>query len=161
MKQLNWIVGTPAGLLQNPSLPFTHFGQLFDSEPSGTELLNIYSRLYTTAKASIDAFVASNPDQLALHPVEDGDLPISYNLAMTTAGMVILPRRAEGTWLRRDDGSKIGFVALNGTTLGGTLMVKHQDEWDMLRNETGLLDTILSRIGIPQAAATKAGASNM
>ncbi|RAR00547.1 5',5'''-P-1,P-4-tetraphosphate phosphorylase 2 [Stemphylium lycopersici] len=153
--------GTPAGLLQHPSLPFTHFGQPFDSEPSGTELLKIYNRLYTAAKASVDAFVSSNPGQLALHPVEDGDLPISYNLAMTTAGMVILPRRAEGTWLRRDDGTNIGFVALNGTTLGGTLMVKHQDEWDMLRNEAGLLDTILSGIGIPQAAAAKAGASNM
>jgi ATP adenylyltransferase len=80
---------------------------------------------------------------------------------MTTAGMVILPRRAEGTILRRDDGSEIGFVALNGTTLGGTMMVKQQDEWDMLRQETGLLDRILHAIGIPKLPSPKAGSSNI
>jgi hypothetical protein len=70
----------------------------------------------------VNHFIAVNPEQLALHATESGGLPISYNLAMTTSGMVILPRRAEGTMLRREDGSEIGFVALNGTTLGGTLM---------------------------------------
>ncbi|KAJ5025563.1 5',5'''-P-1,P-4-tetraphosphate phosphorylase 2 [Bipolaris maydis] len=153
---------TPSGLLQNPRLPFTHFAQAFDSEPSGSQLLDMYNRLYKEAKASIEAFVSSYPDQLALHPIENGDLPISYNLAMTTAGMVILPRRAEGTMLHGDDGSEIGFVALNGTTLAGTMMVKNQGEWDMLRSQPGLLDSILAGIGIPKAAATaKFGASNI
>ncbi|KAF5850926.1 hypothetical protein GGP41_010570 [Bipolaris sorokiniana] len=153
---------TPDGLLQNPRLPFTHFAQPFDSEPSGTQLLDMYNRLYKEAKGSVEAFVSSHPDQLALHPVEDGDLPISYNLAMTTAGMAIVPRRAEGTMLYGDDGSEIGFVALNGTTLAGTMMVKNQGEWDMLRSQPGLLDSILAGIGIPKAPATaKFGASNI
>jgi ATP adenylyltransferase len=26
--------------------------------------------------------------------------------------------------LRREDGTEVGFVALNGTTLGGTMMVR-------------------------------------
>ena len=80
---------------------------------------------------------------------------------MTTSGMVILPRRAEGTMLRRDDGSEIGFAALNGTTLGGTMMVKHQDEWDMLRQKPGLLDHILSGIGFPKTSPSKVGAPNI
>ncbi|CAG5178057.1 uncharacterized protein ALTATR162_LOCUS8513 [Alternaria atra] len=147
--------------LQHPSLPFTHFAYPFDSKPSGTQLLDIYSRLYDAAKTAVDAFISSNPNSFALNPTDDGDLPISYNLAMTTAGMVILPRRAEGTMLLRDDGSEIGFAALNGTTLGGTMMVKHQDEWDMLREKPGLLDHILSGIGIPKTSPSKVGASNI
>jgi ATP adenylyltransferase len=148
-------------MLQYPALPFTHFGYPFDSPPSGTQLLEIYHRLYDAAKAAVTAFISSNPKDFALHPTDNGDLPISYNLAMTTAGMVILPRRAEGTMLHRDDGSEVGFVALNGTTLGGTLMVKHQDEWDMLRQEPGLLDRILVAIGIPKTPSSKVGASNI
>ncbi|KAG9378894.1 APA2 ATP adenylyltransferase [Pyrenophora tritici-repentis] len=131
-------------------IPFAFFPRLFNSEPSGAELLAMYKELYESAKAAVDAFISSHPDQFALHPVDDGDLPISYNLGMTTSGMVVIPRRAEGTMLRRDDGSEVGFVALNGTTLGGTMMVKHQDEWDMLRNNPVLLDKILGAIGIPR-----------
>jgi ATP adenylyltransferase len=52
--------------------------------------------------------------------------------------------------LRREDGSDIGFVSLNGTTLGGTMMVKHQEEWDLLRSKPEMLDSILSGIGFPR-----------
>ena len=142
-------------MLQHPRLPFTHFAQPFDAEPSGPQLLAMYNQLYKAAKASVDAFSSAHPDELALHAVDNGDMPISYNLAMTTAGMVILPRRAEGTMLRRDDdGSEVGFVALNGTALAGTMMVKNQGEWDMLRGQPELLDSILARIGIPKATTT-------
>jgi ATP adenylyltransferase len=161
MRHLTCLLDGHATFLQHPSLPFTHFAYPFDSEPSGTQLLDIYDRLYDAAKTAVDAFISSNPNSFALNPTDDGDLPISYNLAMTTAGMVILPRRAEGTMLRRDDGSEIGFAALNGTTLGGTMMVKHQDEWDMLREKPGLLDHILSGIGIPKTSPSKVGASNI
>jgi ATP adenylyltransferase len=85
-------------------------------------LLRIYNDLYHAAQEAVNKLINANPEQLALHSTESGDSPISYNLAMTTSGMAILPRRAEGTMLRREDGSDIGFVALNGTTLGGTLM---------------------------------------
>ncbi|KAJ4374267.1 bifunctional AP-4-A phosphorylase/ADP sulfurylase [Neocucurbitaria cava] len=142
----------PSGLLQHPDIPFTHFARSFESEPSGRQLLSIYTELYSAAKETVDKFIAANPEQLALHPIIGGDLPISYNLAITTAGMVILPRRAEGTMLRRDDGSEVGFIALNGTTLGGTMMVKHQEEWDLLREKPEMLDHILAAIGIPREA---------
>jgi ATP adenylyltransferase len=109
-------------LLQHRDLPFAHFARPFVSDPSGRDILSVYNELYKTANESVNAFIAANPDKLALHPVDGGDSPISYNLAMTTSGMAILPRRREGTMLRRDDGSDIGFVALNGTALGGTMM---------------------------------------
>ncbi|KAF1838826.1 Ap4A phosphorylase-like protein II [Decorospora gaudefroyi] len=142
---------TPRGVSSSsPELPFTHFARLFGSEPSGAELLAMYKDLYQAAKAAIETFIAANPEQLAFHPTDGGDLPISYNLAMTTAGMAILPRRAAGTMLRRDDGSDIGFIALNGTTLGGTMMVKYQEEWDVLRGKPQVLDNILAAIGVPK-----------
>ncbi|CAO2657197.1 Nn.00g033230.m01.CDS01 [Neocucurbitaria sp. VM-36] len=141
---------TPSGMLQHQDLPFTHLARSFDSEPSGRQLLSIYNDLYSSAKEAVDKFIAANPEQLALHPITGGDLPISYNLAMTTAGMAILPRRSEGTMLQRDDGSEIGFVALNGTTLGGTMMVKNQEEWDTLRKKPEMLDHILTAIGVPR-----------
>jgi sulfate adenylyltransferase (ADP) / ATP adenylyltransferase len=70
-------------------------------------------------------------------------------MAMTTSGMAILPRRREGDALLLDDGTQVGFAALNGTVLGGTLMVKRQEEWDLLRNRPEKLDTLLGAIGIP------------
>ncbi|KAF1947343.1 Ap4A phosphorylase-like protein II [Clathrospora elynae] len=142
--------GTPTGLLQHPDLPFIHFARSFDSEPSGAQLLSIYDDLYHAAKAAVDKFIATDSEHFALHSIDGGDLPISYNLAMTMAGMVILPRRAEGTMLRRDNGSEVGFVAVNGTTLGGTMMVKYQEEWDLLRKKPEILDSILTAIGIPR-----------
>ncbi|KAL5119514.1 bifunctional AP-4-A phosphorylase/ADP sulfurylase [Pleosporales sp. CAS-2024a] len=142
--------GPSARLMQHDGLPFTHFARTFSSEPTGVELLSIYEELHHAASESVDQYIATDPTGFALHSTDGGDSPISYNLAMTTTGMVILPRRSEGTMLRRHDGSEIGFVALNGTTLGGTMMVKHVEEWDVLRKEPGMLDSILTAIGVPK-----------
>jgi ATP adenylyltransferase len=54
--------------------------------------------------------------------------------------------------LKRDDGSDVGFTALNGTLLAGSMMVKNQEEWDFLRSRPGVLDDILGAIGIPPDA---------
>ncbi|KAF2132081.1 Ap4A phosphorylase-like protein II [Dothidotthia symphoricarpi CBS 119687] len=139
-----------SGLLQHSALPFSHFARKFAAEPSGAQLLDVYNELYHAAKEVVDDFIRANPDQLALTSTNQSELPISYNLAMTMSGMVILPRRSEGAMLRRQDGSEIGFVALNGTTLGGTMMVKHEEEWDALRSQPEKLDSILAAIGIPR-----------
>lgn len=147
--------GTSEKHLHHPDLPFVHFAQSFGSQPSGAELLSTYESLYDAAKAAVDAFIVSDSNGFSLNSTDNDDLPISYNLAMTTAGMAILPRRAEGTMLRRDDGSDIGFVSLNGTTLGGTMMVKHQEEWDLLRSKPKMLDSILAGIGFPQSQSPK------
>lgn len=135
------------------NIPFAHFGRRFDGEPTGEQLVKIYNELYSLAKDAVNGFIARNPNELALHPTEGGDSSISYNLAMTTEGMVVLPRRSEGTWLQSPEGTEIGFVALNGTTLGGTMLVKDQEEWDALRSQRGKLDSILNAIGIPKDSA--------
>jgi sulfate adenylyltransferase (ADP) / ATP adenylyltransferase len=94
-------------------------------------------------------YLTNNPGSFHLHPTENGKSPISYNLAMTTSFMAICPRKNEGEMMRRDDGSEIGFVALNGTLLAGTLMVKGEEEWDALRANKLTLDRLLSSVGIP------------
>lgn len=146
--------GALSNFIQHEKLPFTHFAYKFTSEPSGPKLLQMYKDLYQSAKQAIDAFISIHPKQLSLHGSPEGDLPISYNLAMTTAGMAIVPRRNEGHMLRRDDGTNVGFVQLNGTLLGGTLMVKYKEEWDILRQHPEKLDEILEAIGIPKTIET-------
>jgi hypothetical protein len=121
--------GIESGFTQHDDLPFVHFARPLGSDPSGTELLSIYKELYSAAKEAVNTFIATGSEDFALHPDSGGDSPISYNLAMTTSGMAILPRRSEGTMLQRNDGSEIGWVALNGTTLGGTMMVSRKDTY--------------------------------
>lgn len=69
---------------------------------------------------------------------------------MTTSGMAIVPRRNEGAAIKNGQGVEVGSVALNGTLLAGTLMVKLEDEWNTLRNDELQLDEILTAIGIPR-----------
>lgn len=63
--------------------------------------------------------------------------------------MVICPRRNEGTAIRRDDGSVIDFVALNGTLLAGTMMVKNEELWHVLQNQPEKLAEVFHAIGLP------------
>jgi ATP adenylyltransferase len=51
--------------------------------------------------------------------------------------------------IKNSDGEEIGSVALNGTVLGGTLLVKSEAEWNALRNDESKLKGILSAIGFP------------
>jgi ATP adenylyltransferase len=146
--------GAASQVLHNPGFTFTHFAYKFSEIPSGSQLLQIYNDLYQLAKAAIDDFIASNPGQLALHATDGGALPISYNLAMTTSGMAIIPRRSEGYMLRHEDGDEIGLVELNGTVLAGTLMVKLEKEWIALKAKPQHLDAILAAIGIPRTPQT-------
>jgi ATP adenylyltransferase len=53
--------------------------------------------------------------------------------------------------IKNDDGEEIGFVALNGTLLGGTLLVKSEAEYSALRNNKSKLVEILSAIGFPSS----------
>ncbi|KAF2751963.1 putative bis-tetraphosphatase [Sporormia fimetaria CBS 119925] len=136
-------------LLHHPSLPFQHFAVRLPPSPSASDLYGIYTTLYTHAKNAVDTFHALHPDPSLYSSPNPDSLPISYNLAMTTDAMVIVPRRREGRILKAADATEVGFVALNGTVLGGTLMVKKEEEWDLLRERPELLDGILEGIGIP------------
>lgn len=62
--------------------------------------------------------------------------------------MVLCPRTSEGTKIRNNDGELIGPIYLNGTVLGGTLLVKSDAEWDALRSDDVKLHDVLSSIGI-------------
>ena len=129
-----------------------HYGQPVHPNVSASELHATYKGLYRAAEAAVRDYIQNNPGSLELHPTEGGSNPISYNLALTTSFMAICPRRKEGEMLRRSDGSEVGLVALNGTLLAGTLMVKGEDEWNMLRNSNTSLDDVLGAIGFPHSA---------
>lgn len=66
--------------------------------------------------------------------------------------MMVAPRTREGAPLKDQNGQDLGFVALNGTVLGGTLMVKTEDEWNIMKQEGTHLDDLLRKIGIPSGA---------
>lgn len=112
-------------------------------------------RLYGQAVSAVRSYNARHPGD----PVEiednstDGWSSISYNLAMTTTSMMLCPRRREGADLKiNNQGGSLGPINLNGTMLAGTLMVKTQDEWDLLRSDESRLNDILEAVGIPPAS---------
>lgn len=148
---LNSSEQSPSGLVECAGIPFTHFAKRFPVDPTPTQLLEIYQDLYHSAHVAVRKHIEANPEVLQFHSTEGGSLPISYNLAITTDGMAIMPRRSEGGVLQLDNGTEVGYVMLNGTALGGTLMVKHEEEWNVLRADPTKLDGILANIGIPRS----------
>lgn len=132
-------------LFRDPSLPFLHFSTPLEDNLSSTDL---YSKYLLLLKAALSA--ALFPEQPLDQSVEiekDGRAIFSYNLAMTTERMAICPRSKEATII--PGAGATSSVALNGTILAGTLMVKYEVEWDMLRHDHSLLDGILASIGYP------------
>jgi sulfate adenylyltransferase (ADP) / ATP adenylyltransferase len=69
--------------------------------------------------------------------------------------MVLCPRLSEGLEIKGSNDSLIGPIALNGTLLGGTLLVKSEAEWDALRNDEKKLKDILQAIGVPAITKEK------
>jgi len=130
-------------LFRDPTLAFLHFSTPLEDAPSTTSL---YSKYIMLMKAALSA--ARFPNQPLNENVEierDGQTTFSYNLAMTKERMAICPRRSESANV--PGAGQDGSVALNGTLLAGTLMVKHEVEWDLLRGDHSLLDDILTSIG--------------
>ncbi|KAI9825422.1 MAG: bifunctional AP-4-A phosphorylase/ADP sulfurylase [Thelocarpon impressellum] len=82
-------------------------------------------------------------------PEVKGEAAISYNLAMTPSNMMLLPRRAESAFIEPvgSDTGPLGPVDVNGTILGGCLMVKAAEDWDALRSDESRLWGVLERIG--------------
>lgn len=133
------------------ALPFTCFSKPLSTEPTAQELYDLYTTLLAEAVLAIQM---SNKGAFERPTTPEGNTtsegpPISYNMAMTTTSIAILPRRSEGSAIRNDAGKDVGYVALNGTILAGTLMVKLQEEWDVLRGKTSVLDGLLQSIGVP------------
>lgn len=136
-------------------LPFTYFFKSLPPEPTPQQLHEAYMDLLAEGVIAVQRLLRKEEDaELASTntTAPPGQAPISYNMAMTTSAMMIVPRVSEGAALHHKSGEEVGSVALNGTILGGTLMVKLREEWDTLRGDTEVLDSLLQSIGIPSQA---------
>ncbi len=129
-------------------LPFQTFAERIPSS-SGADLLETYHRLYRQAcEAVLGSSAAAEVE------ASNGEARVDYNLALTKEVMVIAPRVVEGavvsTAAAVEGGrQEVGLLALNGTVLAGTALVKTQEEWDALREEPEQVAEILGRVGVP------------
>ncbi|TGO57129.1 hypothetical protein BCON_0069g00230 [Botryotinia convoluta] len=140
-KELEWsllidsLVETPA-----PELPFTYFAASLPSNVQPSDLHATYLELHQKACQLMKTTPCKNHKEAS---------PISYNLGLTNESMVLCPRTSEGLEIKNFDGHIIGSVALNGTLLAGTLLVKSETEWDAVRKDEGILVSVLKTIGVP------------
>ena len=123
------------------AVPFKTFAAPIRIGMDGDALRTVYLDLYRQACAA-----AGVSEEVVR---EEGEAQISYNLAMTADVMVVAPRAAEGGVVRNKQGEAVGTLALNGTVLAGTALVKTQAEWDALRDDPAQVAAVLGRIGIP------------
>ena len=131
------------------TVPFEVFWERVSQETDKEELHAIYLRLLNKAHDVVSRFVAQDPGEHELHDTNQGDLPFSYNLGLTSKALMLVPRRRDGAVLCKDDGTEVGSASLNGTMLAGTMLVKKQEEWELLQRDGGLLDRVLQDVGIP------------
>ena len=134
-------------LLSNPSLPFCHYAMKIPENPSTSLLESIYRSLYDNAHKSVQSWKQVRQPGHTTTDLDSGEATISYNLAMTTNCMAICPRRHEIAIIQTTSGD--GSAAINGTILGGTIMVNEMSEWDALRLGHVAIDEVLAEIGIP------------
>ena len=121
-------------------LPFTYFWSAISEDLTAQQRYATYLALHKKAVQSVGgSFPASG---------NENSSPICYNFALTNRGMAVCPRTSEGVVINSSKGERIGPVALNGTLLAGTLLVKSEAEWDTLRNDESKLGEILSSIGV-------------
>ncbi|KAI0025022.1 ATP adenylyltransferase-domain-containing protein [Xylariomycetidae sp. FL0641] len=132
--------GAGAAEAQPDALPFAVFAAEMDAQMSAEARHALYVSLYRRAARA--AGVAGEVPAA-------GEARVSYNLAMTRTAMAVCPRVAEGAGVRDARGREAGFVALNGTVLAGTALVKNQAEWDAVRANPDALQRVLAQIGVP------------
>jgi len=137
-----------------PQLPFVHFAVTIPPNPTPEQLYARYRLLYGTAVGTCRRYAERHSDENLIIEADHDDCAavISYNLALTTSCMVICPRRSEGAMLKagaRHESGSLGPVAVNGTILGGTLMVKTEEERNEMRSDDSNLYNLLQAVGIP------------
>lgn len=159
--------GSDSGAL----LPFVTFSERLTADMGHRALRSAYLRLYRKACRAVGGDATPQKGRGAGASAEEKgewdsfgedeeeeEAKISYNLAMTRDAMVICPRVAEGDVVRDKDGKEVGRLALNGTVLAGTALVKSQAEWDALREDGGRqLWDILGKIGVRPGDGTRGG----
>ena len=148
------VPGNP-DLLQDTSLPFCHYATKIPPEPSPQQLLQTYLMLYHSAVNAVEDIKGKVAGAGEISPALDvkGEAAISYNLAITEELMAICPRRAEAAKVPSETAD--GLVAINGTILAGTLMVKDEGEWHSLQEDGSLLDGVLTSVGVPSTEGLK------
>lgn len=117
----------------------------------------LYLSLHNRACRAVESYLSRHPeDDLKILSDPIGSSSISYNLSLTDRSMVLMPRRAEGSMISTDGDKSIsiGPIALNGTVLAGTLLVKNEMEWNALKNDPSQLPRLLEVIGIPSTDFT-------
>lgn len=145
-------------------LPFRTFAERIHPGIPARELHDIYLRLYRRACAAVRRATNGQLDEAEYEQQTEGEAKISYNMAMTRNVLVIMPRLAEGAVITapphpssnsnnnkgEGEGEErvIGKLALNGTVLAGTALVKSQAEWDFLRAHPEVVVDLLGRIGV-------------
>lgn len=132
--------------LTSAVLPFSYFSTAIPPSSSPRQLHEIYTLLYDQAVRRVRDITLK--DGKVMPVLEQNESAISYNLALTNRVMVLCPRQSEGIKVTSVDGDEVGPVALNGTLLGGTLLVKSEAEWNALRNDESKLLDILQAIGV-------------
>jgi ATP adenylyltransferase len=138
-----------------PVIPLTYFSSPLPEDPTPESLHEIYNSLLEQACSLTKRAIEGLDDDENTGSGKKS--PISYNLALTDRAMVLCPRMSEGLQINSGNGDLIGPISLNGTILGGTLLVKTEQEWDaLIKNEEKLKD-ILQAIGVPAATNEKGG----
>lgn len=142
------------GYVTDDRLPFAHFVLPIPTNPSAETLHSIYLSLY---RAAVSAAIESSENPAELSIQDHGPAAISHNLAMTETAMMICPRKSENATItiqgkeeaKRESVVEPGVIALNGTVLGGTLMVKMEGEWEELKRRPDVLRGVLGKVGFP------------
>ncbi|QSZ30495.1 hypothetical protein DSL72_000049 [Monilinia vaccinii-corymbosi] len=123
--------------------PFTYFSA---SLPVNIPPSDLYATYLILHQRACRLMQVNFPTNLSVQ----SESPISYNLGFTNRSMVLCPRISEGLLIQDNEGNNIGPVALNGTLLAGTLLVKSEAEWDTLLKDERILTHILKTIGVPR-----------
>ncbi|PTB46131.1 hypothetical protein M441DRAFT_52901 [Trichoderma asperellum CBS 433.97] len=130
--------------------PFVAFSESINTKMSSADLFAVYSRVYTKACQAAAQDAGSKIEAVPT----TGEALISYNMAMTKDTLVICPRKQEGSEIKSSDGHEaVGSLALNGTVLAGTALVKNEAEWEALKKSPEQLLAVLSSIGISRGEA--------
>ncbi|KAL7911317.1 ATP adenylyltransferase domain-containing protein [Trichoderma velutinum] len=133
--------------------PFVAFSEAINTETSPASLHAAYLRLYKKACQAVAQHAGATGSTSDEIPTT-GETKISYNMAMTKDTIVISPRLSEGSEIKSSEtSSPIGSLALNGTLLAGTALVKSEAEWDALKKSPSELLAILKKIGVPREEA--------
>lgn len=130
--------------------PFVAFSETISTGTSPASLHAAYLRLYTKACQAVAQHAGATSSASDEIPTT-GEAKISYNMAMTKDTIVICPRLSEGSEIKSSEtSSPIGSLALNGTLLAGTALVKSEAEWDALKKSPSELLAVLKSIGVPR-----------